>query len=214
MSQPKRLPDTSWRASLLLFSPRLQIPSASTLLPYAFGFGKLGVLQMPRMVLDHAALGEIWEEMALNQIEYNSAYACYEPRRFWSKVWMFFCFPIALSREETVFWHPHRVTLPHFIEGGSLQNPCAGWAQKLLILSYAPVQFCVCLLEPRHFWSKVCMFFCFPIALSREETVFWHTHRVTPPHFIEGGSLQKPCAGWAQNGWFCRMHLYKSVYAC
>ena len=86
-----------------------------------------------------------------------------EPRHFWSL--HDFCFPIALSREETVFWHPHRVTPLHLIEGGSLQKPsfvCAGWAQKLLILLYAPVQFCVCLLEPRHFWSKVCMIFAFP----------------------------------------------------
>ena len=124
-------------------------------------------------------------------------------------------FPIALSREETVFWHPHRVTPLHFIEGGSLQKPCAGCTQKWFILLYAPVQLCVCLLGPRHFWSKVCMFFCFPIVLSREETVFWHPHRVTPLHFIEGGFCRSQilfvCGGRAQKLFIL---LYAPVQFC
>ena len=146
------------------FSPASD-PQCFTLLPYAFGVGKLGVLQMPRVVLDHAAFEEIWEEMALNQIEYNSVYVCHD-LAFLVKSLHVFCFPIAFSREETVFWHVDRVTPPHFIEGGSLQKPCAGWAHKLLILLYAPVQFCVCLLEPRHFWSKFAWFLLSHCALQ------------------------------------------------
>ena len=74
--------------------------------------------------------------MALNQIEYSSAYVCHD-LAFLVKSLHFFCFPIALSREETVFWHPHRVTPLHFIEGGFS-------AEALCWLGSKIVDFVVC----------------------------------------------------------------------
>ena len=73
--------------------------------------------------------------MALNQIEYNSVYVCHD-LAFLVKSLHVFCFPIAFSREETVFWHVDRVTPPHFIEGGSLQKPsfvCLCWLGSKMV---------------------------------------------------------------------------------
>ena len=142
-----------------------------------------------------------------------------EPRLLWSKVCMFFC-RCALQGKRRfsgtlIGSHAFILQRGFSAEAKFCLFVIAGWAQKWLILLYAPVQFCVCLLEPRLFWSKVCMFFC-RCALQGKRRfsgtlIGSHTFILQRGFSAEAKFCLFVCAGWAQK-WL--ILLYAPVQFC
>ena len=149
--------------------------------------------------------------MALNQIEYNSVYVCHDLAFLVKSLHVFLLSHCALQGRDS-FPAPSQGHTPSFYRGGFSAEALCRLGSKIV---HFVVCTCAILCMPARTQTllvKSLHDFCFPIALSREETVFWHPHRVTPLHFIEGGSLQKP--GFVYLCWLVSEMFDFVVYPC